>query len=175
MDAISQTTFSNGFFLMKMYEFRLTFHWSLFLRFQLTIFQHWFRYWLGAVQATSHYLSQWWLDYRRIYVSLSLNELKNFLWQFKTMHKTRRSVASVGARIGTDDCTHCSAVSLLVACGVGSFDGGLGTGHYMMTSSNGNIFRVTGHLCGEFNGPRWIPHTKASDAELWCFLWSASE
>ena len=22
--------------------------------------------------------------------------------------------------------------------------------HYMMTSSNGNIFRVTGHLCGEF-------------------------
>ena len=24
-------------------------------------------------------------------------------------------------------------------------------------------------------GPWWIPHTKASDAELWCFLWSASE
>ena len=45
----------------------------------------------------------------------------------------------------------------------------------MMTSSNGNIFRVTGHLCGEFTGPRWIPHTKASDAELWCLLWSASE
>ena len=22
---------------------------------------------------------------------------------------------------------------------------------------------------------RWIPHTKASDAELWCFLWSATE
>ena len=22
---------------------------------------------------------------------------------------------------------------------------------------------------------RWIPHTKASDAELWCFLWSASK
>ena len=45
----------------------------------------------------------------------------------------------------------------------------------MMTSSNGNIFRVTGHLCGEFTGPRWISHTKASDTELWCFLWSASE
>ena len=27
----------------------------------------------------------------------------------------------------------------------------------MMTSSNGNIFRVTGHLCGKFTGPRWIP------------------
>ena len=33
--------------------------------------------------------------------------------------------------------------------------------------------RVTGHLCGEFTGHRWIPHTKAIDAELWCFLWSA--
>ena len=34
----------------------------------------------------------------------------------------------------------------------------------MMTSSNGNIFCVTGHLCGEFTGDRWIPRTKASDA-----------
>ena len=40
----------------------------------------------------------------------------------------------------------------------------------MMTSSNGNIFRVSGHLCGEFTGHRWIHRTKASDAELWCFL-----
>ena len=42
----------------------------------------------------------------------------------------------------------------------------------MMTSSNGNIFRVTGHLCGEFTGHRWIPRTKACAAELRCFLWS---
>ena len=41
---------------------------------------------------------------------------------------------------------------------------------YMMTSSNGNIFRVTGHLCEEFTGHRWIPLIKASDAELWCFI-----
>ena len=47
--------------------------------------------------------------------------------------------------------------------------------HVMMTSSNGNIFRVTGPLCGEFTGQRWIPLTKASDAELLCFLWSAPE
>ena len=39
----------------------------------------------------------------------------------------------------------------------------------MMTSWNGNIFRVIGHLCGEFTGPRWIPRTKASDAELYFF------
>ena len=30
---------------------------------------------------------------------------------------------------------------------------------YMMTSSNGNIFHVTGHLCGEFTGDQWIPRT----------------
>ena len=46
---------------------------------------------------------------------------------------------------------------------------------HMMTSSNGNIFRVTGPLCGEYTGHRWIPLTKASDAELWCFLWSTPE
>ena len=45
----------------------------------------------------------------------------------------------------------------------------------MMTSSNGNVFRVTGLLCGEFTGPRWIPRTKASDAGLWCFPWSVPE
>ena len=32
-----------------------------------------------------------------------------------------------------------------------------------MTSSNGNIFRVTGPLWGKSNGHRWIPLTKASD------------
>ena len=43
MAAISQTTLSIAFLWMKMLEFRLNFHWSLFLRIQLTIFQHWFR------------------------------------------------------------------------------------------------------------------------------------
>ena len=39
----------------------------------------------------------------------------------------------------------------------------------MMTSSNGNLFRSTGPLCEEFTSHRWIPCTKASDAEIWCF------
>ena len=39
-----------------------------------------------------------------------------------------------------------------------------------MKSSNGNIFRVTVPLCGEFTGHWWIPPTKASDAEPECFL-----
>ena len=43
IDAISQTTLWNAFSWMKMFEFRLKCHWSLFPRVQLTIFQHWFK------------------------------------------------------------------------------------------------------------------------------------
>ena len=45
----------------------------------------------------------------------------------------------------------------------------------MMTSSNGIIFHVTGPLWGESIGHWWIPLTKASNAELWCFLWCVPE
>ena len=44
-----------------------------------------------------------------------------------------------------------------------------------------DIFRMTFSIAsgfnewGEFTGERWIPRTKASDAELWCFLWSEPE
>ena len=31
---------------------------------------------------------------------------------------------------------------------------------FMMTSSNGNILRVTGPMCGKFTGHRWISFTK---------------
>ena len=40
----------------------------------------------------------------------------------------------------------------------------------MKTSSNGNVFRVTGPLWGESTGHRWIPLSNASDVELWCFF-----
>ena len=43
----------------------------------------------------------------------------------------------------------------------------------MMASSKGNIFCVIGPA--KSTGHRWIPLTKASDAEFWRFLWSASE
>ena len=45
----------------------------------------------------------------------------------------------------------------------------------MMMSSTGNLFHVTGPLWGESTGDRWIPLTKAREAELWCFLWSMPE
>ena len=43
MAAVSQTTLSNAFSWMKILEFRLKCHRSLFRRVQLTIIQHWFR------------------------------------------------------------------------------------------------------------------------------------
>ena len=46
---------------------------------------------------------------------------------------------------------------------------------YMMTSSNGSIFHIIGLLCREFTGHRRISLTKASDPELWCFLWCEPE
>ena len=41
--AFSQTTSSNAFYWMNLYDFGLTFHWILFLVVKFTIFQHWFR------------------------------------------------------------------------------------------------------------------------------------
>ena len=78
--ALSQTTFWNAFYWIKMYEFRLKFYWRLLLRVQLTISQHWSRHWLGAGQATSHCKTQWWLVYWRIYASLGLIGLIWLLW-----------------------------------------------------------------------------------------------
>ena len=45
----------------------------------------------------------------------------------------------------------------------------------ILTSSTFYIFRVSGPLWGESAGHRRIPLTKTSDAELWCFLWSAPD
>ena len=72
--AISQIFF-NAFTLIKMYKFRFRYHWSLFLGFELTLFQQWFRWWFGADQATSHYLSSRRLVYLGISELPSLNEL----------------------------------------------------------------------------------------------------
>ena len=70
---------------------------------------------------------------------------------------------------------HCTArIMLLIMIHINK---GLGNymNNFMMTSSNGNIFPVTVPLCGEFTGHQWIPLTKASDAELWRFIWPVPE
>ena len=42
---------------------------------------------------------------------------------------------------------------------------------FIMTSLNGNIFRVTGHLCGEFTGVRWRGDLKFSLICVWINGW----
>ena len=86
MAAIFQTTFRNWFLWIKIYEF------------QWTIFQYWFRHWVGADPSTNPYLNQRWLEYRSIYASPGLNELRAFLWIYVTYIPL------------LSDCVHCSAV-----------------------------------------------------------------
>ena len=90
-----------------------------------------------------------------------------WLWRSEDYHVA----VSLGKQESREPIMHCNLSQIHCSCSI-SYQ----YSHQpMMTQSNGNIFRVTGHLCGEFTGHRWIPHTKASAAELWCFLWSAPE
>ena len=45
-----------------------------------------------------------------------------------------------------------------------------GTISIMRTTSHGRAYRFTGTFWGESTGHRWIPLTKASDADLCCLL-----
>ena len=80
----------------------------------------------------------------------------------------------------------CNEISLLWKCSVGiPLWKLISVPLFTITSSNWNIFRVTGYLCREFTGHQWIPRTVVwcvvwcdvmhNDAKLWCFLWSAPE
>ena len=55
-----QTPFSNAFSWMEMIKFRFKFHRYIFPGVHLTVCHHRFKKWLGAEQATRHYLNQWW-------------------------------------------------------------------------------------------------------------------
>ena len=105
-NTILRNLFSNVLCSMKMFELRLKFHWSLFPGVQLTLLQHWCRQWLGAVQATSHYLNQWWLVYRRIYASVGLNELKTSLFSIQLNWHTRGKWLIHGAKYFKDNHNH---------------------------------------------------------------------
>ena len=139
MDAISQTTCSSAFSWMKRFEFRLKFHWTLFPRVQLTIIQHCFRYWLGAVPAPSHYLNQWWLFHWRIYASLGLNELSLACMSYHRMLMEKSCNGTIhldveGVLRPQEDstCSLVSLVSLSVNVGTLQKQQGCWTGPYFM-------------------------------------------
>ena len=117
--------------------------------------------WLKCLTAPSHYLNRYWLIIRLVMWHSSAQFHRKWLKYLFLIWFW----ISIGWRLQTYFTGPMSYFA--------RFD--FKTGSFMMTSSNGNIFRVTGHLCGEFTGHRWIPRTKASDAELWWFLWYAPE
>ena len=66
----------------------------------------------------------------------------------------------------TSRISYCSwTIVWFLQCQWSNPGGSVQINHIMVTSSNGNIFRVIDLLCGEFTGHRGITHTKASDAE----------
>ena len=60
------------------------------------------RSWLGADQVTSHNLSQWWLDYRRIYTILGFNELSQRVPNKKRFRERTVCMAYVGIILDMD-------------------------------------------------------------------------
>ena len=104
--------------------------------------------------------------------------LKNLVWTttivFEYSHSKRKvfSKTSIITLNSIPDCAHfriCLETSFwMINIFIFRLQAHTVFGEAMMTSTNGNIFRVTGPLCGEFTGPL----TEASDAELWCFLLS---
>ena len=107
---------------------------------------------------------------------------KGFDWKYRVIIRSARGIFKLAEECIKKNHTHLWYVIVLgfvlnnpKRCGGRQISNPGDAFYYMMTSANGNIFRVTGHLCGEYTGPRWMPRTKASDAELWCFLWSAPE
>ena len=65
------------------------------------------------VQATSHYLNQWWLDYWRIYGSLDLNELNDRVFFSRKWFR----IASVFSLKVTFHDTGCIQLELRLYCG----------------------------------------------------------
>ena len=150
------------------------------------ISQHRFRYWLGAVRQQAITWANVYPDLCRHLASLGhnafwLNEvlitLSNFDRRHFQMHIIKRNFMCFASNctqfVLSNSVGHALTFVLVMVCAKQM------TSHYlnqrMMTSSNGNIFRVNGPLWGEFTGDRWIPHTKARDTELWCFFLSVPE
>ena len=80
------------------------------------------------------------------------------IWNF--MKAPRHCSPKASAQTSTNCAVSILRLHLLINNAASEADGNRnGDSTVMMTSSNGNIFRVTGPLCREFTGHRWIPRT----------------
>ena len=88
----------------------------MFLWAQSTTFEHWFRWWLGAEQTTSHYLNQWWIVYWRIYASLGLNELSPHIQYLNKENRISNNFSGGALRwLSSWHCDDVTGRSLVVA------------------------------------------------------------
>ena len=109
-----------------------------------------------------------------------LHQLRDGKWHFPKLNKTRLWVISC-LQLPISCCILCasSTTNITILCWIGYknsmwmlsrrhciarnqwiWSDALCDSVYMMMSSNGSIFCVTGYLCGEFTGLRWIPPKK---------------
>ena len=122
------------------------YHWALFMNLTLVQVMAWCR------QATSHYLSQCWSRY------LSPHGFTRPQW-FIEVQRNYRISRDLIVRFENFQLKFENVVISLTWWR-----------HQMK-----NLFRVTGPLCEEVTGHRWIHLTKTNNAELWCFLRSVPE
>ena len=73
MADILETSCLNGFSWMKIIVFWFKFHWSLLVRAQMIMSQHWLRWWLDTEQKACHCLNQWRLIYIYIFISIYIS------------------------------------------------------------------------------------------------------
>ena len=133
--------------------------------------QHWFRQWLVTYSAPSHYLNQCWVIINWILRNkLQRNFNQSMKFSFTSMHLKMSPATWRPFCSGEDELSVAQRVFFQGIVMLRPSDA-----YITVTSSNGHIFRVMGPLWGESTCHRWIPIRKASDAELWCFLRSASK
>ena len=137
--------FWNASSWMKMYELQLKFQLNLCIGIQAILFHHWFRYWLGAWSAPSHYLKQWWVIYWSIYASLGINELKHKFVCYVGILQYRSFIS-----ISISTCTLHPVIILLILANWGQNISDTGPSLSpcsYRTSSVYSLYRLQGQLC----------------------------
>ena len=81
--------------LFTSFGFWLTFDWSLFLRVKLTIFQHWFRHWLGVEKIFIYRFNIW--------ISLYTSDLFVAIWPNRQIRYWQNNIKRRAVRRSSED------------------------------------------------------------------------
>ena len=103
----------------------------------------------GNIQQNNPLMSAKTVRYSSTYIFLYVNDEAKCVWDFSWIVAEIVVISCYTDGLAQLDANTSANIATIA----------VGSRYDMMTSSNGNIFRVTGY--------RWIPLTKASDAELY--------